>query len=60
MLDLRLDTFLSLCETRNYTKTANLINITQPAVTQHIKYLEGYYETKRMQSQSLRWEMQWR
>ncbi len=46
MLDLRLDTFLSLCETRNYTKTANLINITQPAVTQHIKYLEGYYETK--------------
>lgn len=46
MLDLRLDTFLTLCETRNYTKTANLINITQPAVTQHIKYLEGYYETK--------------
>ena len=46
MLDLKLDTFLALCETRNYTKTANLINITQPAVTQHIKHLEAYYETK--------------
>ena len=46
MLDLKLDTFLTLCETRNYTKTATLLNITQPAVTQHIKYLEGYYQTK--------------
>lgn len=46
MLDLKLDTFLILCETRNYTKTANLLNITQPAVTQHIKYLESYYQTK--------------
>lgn len=46
MLDVKLDTFLALCETRNYTHTANLINITQPAVTQHIKYLEGYYQTK--------------
>lgn len=46
MLDLKLDTFLTLCETRNYTKTANNLNITQPAVTQHIKYLEKYYNTK--------------
>lgn len=46
MLDLKLDTFLTLCETRNYTQTANHLNITQPAVTQHIKYLEKYYNTK--------------
>lgn len=46
MLDIKLDTFLTLCETRNYTQTASLLNITQPAVTQHIKYLEAYYETK--------------
>lgn len=46
MLDLKLDTFLTLCETRNYTKTANNLNITHPAVTQHIKYLEKYYNTK--------------
>lgn len=46
MLDLKLDTFLTLCETRNYTKTANNLNITQPAVSQHIKSLEKYYNTK--------------
>lgn len=46
MLDQKLETFLILCETRNYTQTANRLNITQPAVTQHIKYLEGYYRTK--------------
>lgn len=46
MLDLKLATFLSLCETRNYTQTASLLNITQPAVSQHIKYLENYYQTK--------------
>lgn len=46
MLDSKLDTFLTLCETRNYTKTATLLNITQPAVTQHIKQLESYYQTK--------------
>lgn len=46
MLDLKLDTFLILCETRNYTQTASRLNITQPAVTQHIKYLENYYQAK--------------
>ena len=46
MLDLKLETFLVLCETRNYTQTANVLHITQPAVTQHIKYLERYYGTK--------------
>lgn len=46
MLDLKLDTFLVLCETRNYTRAASILNITQPAVTQHIKYLESHYSTK--------------
>ena len=46
MLDLKLDTFLVLCKTKNYTQTANILNITQPAVTQHIKHLESYYQTK--------------
>lgn len=30
----------------NYTKTAKTLHITQPAVSQHIKYLEDYYNTK--------------
>lgn len=44
MLDNRLQTFLTLCETRNYTKTAQKLNMTQPAVSQHIQYLENYYQ----------------
>lgn len=46
VLNYKLSTFLELCETRNYTKTAENLHMTQPAVTQHIKYLEKYYETK--------------
>jgi len=46
MLDYRLYTFLTLCETRNYTKTAEKLNMTQPAVTQHIQFLEDYYQVK--------------
>lgn len=44
MLDTRLHTFLTLCETCNYTKTAQKLNMTQPAVSQHIQYLENYYQ----------------
>ena len=40
MLDFRVSTFLTLCETKNYTKAAESLHLTQPAVTQHIKYLE--------------------
>ncbi len=43
MLDYRVETFLVLCETGSYTKTAGLLNMTQPAVTQHIQYLERRY-----------------
>lgn len=46
MLDLKLETFLILCRARSYTKTADFLNITQPAVTQHIKLLEKHYQTK--------------
>ncbi len=43
MLDFRHETFLALCRIRNYTKTAEALHLTQPAVTQHIKALEAYY-----------------
>lgn len=46
MLDFRLETFLTLCETGSYTETAKLLHITQPAVSQHIKYLEKKYNCK--------------
>lgn len=44
MIDNRLQTFLTLCETCNYTKTAQKLNMTQPAVSQHIHFLENYYQ----------------
>ena len=46
MLDYRLHTFLTLCETKSYTKAAEQLFITQPAVTQQIKYLEKLYGVK--------------
>lgn len=46
MIDFRIDTFLAVCRCMNLTKTAAQLNITQPAVTQHIHYLEAYYGIK--------------
>ena len=40
MLDWRTDTFLDVCKTLNYTHTAKRLSITQPAVSQHIAWLE--------------------
>lgn len=45
MLDIRTDTFIVVCKYLNYTKAAKELCITQPAVTQHIKALEKYYDT---------------
>ncbi|MCD7946928.1 MAG: LysR family transcriptional regulator [Oscillospiraceae bacterium] len=43
MIDFRHKTFLALCRIGSYTKTAEHLGITQPAVSQHIKYLEQQY-----------------
>lgn len=40
MLDNRIYTFLKLCELMNYRAAAESLNMTQPAVTQHIQGLE--------------------
>ena len=46
MLDFRHETFLTLYNVKNYTKAAEILHITQPAVTQHIQFLESYYGVK--------------
>lgn len=46
MLDFRYETFLVLYKIKNYTKTADFLHVTQPAVTQHIHFLEEYYGVK--------------
>lgn len=43
MLDFRMETFLAVCRYLNFTRAARALNITQPAVTQHIQYLQKYY-----------------
>ncbi len=44
MLDSRIYTFLEVCRTLNYTRASVNLHITQPAVTQHIRYLEELYQ----------------
>lgn len=46
MLDHRIDTFLKLCDTMNYREVAEMLHITQPAVTQHIQFLEREYQCR--------------
>ncbi|MFL0269095.1 LysR substrate-binding domain-containing protein [Candidatus Clostridium radicumherbarum] len=45
-MDIRLLTFITVSKTKSYTKAAELLNITQPAVSQHIKFLEEEYNVK--------------
>ena len=46
MLDFRLESFLCVCDTMNYRKSAQMLHITQPAITQHIHYLEAKFGCK--------------
>ncbi len=46
MLDFRTDTFLTVCETMNFTEAARRLHITQPAVSQHIRFFEKEYDVK--------------
>lgn len=46
MLDIKLLTFLDLCKTGSFTQTAANLHVTQPTVSQHIKYLENVYDIK--------------
>ncbi|NCC91455.1 MAG: LysR family transcriptional regulator, partial [Spirochaetia bacterium] len=45
-MDTRFSTFLSLCSTLNYRKTAEDVHLSQPAVTKQIQSLEQEYSTK--------------
>lgn len=46
MIDSRIKTFLALCRNMNYRRTAEELSLTQPAVTQHIKFLENEYNCR--------------
>ena len=46
MIDIKLITYIKVVELKNFTQAANELHLTQPAVTQHIKQLENYYQHK--------------
>ncbi len=46
MLDFRMETFLTVCRYMNFTRASEKLNITQPAVSQHIRFLERHYNAK--------------
>ena len=43
MLDYRTHTFLAVCRTGSFTRAAEELHVTQPAVSQHIRQLEAHY-----------------
>src|SRR5659263_729976 len=45
-MDSKLTTFINVAKLKSYTRAAEMLNITQPAVSQHIKQLEEYYKVK--------------
>ena len=46
MVDVKIKTLLTIVETGNYTRAAQLLNLTQPAVSHHIRMLEEEYGIK--------------
>ena len=44
MLDAKIQTFIKVVELKSYTRAAEALHLTQPAVTQHIKKLENHYK----------------
>ena len=46
MLDVKLDTLLAVAETKNFTKAATMLSLTQPAVSHHISILEEELGTR--------------
>ena len=51
MIDTRYQTFLALADSLDYSKTAQELYLSKPAITQHIQYLETDLEVKLFQNQ---------
>lgn len=45
-MDVKLVSFIALAKFKNYTNAAEYLNLSQPAVSNHIKLLEEYYGAK--------------
>lgn len=54
MLDFRVNTFITVVKKNSFTKAAAVLNLTQPAVSSQIRYLERYYQVKLFDYQNRR------
>lgn len=45
-MDVKLETFITVANMKNYSRAAKLLNMTQPAISIQIKALEEYYNVK--------------
>lgn len=43
MQDIKIETFIAVCDYQNFTKASNALGLTQPAVSRQMKSLEDYY-----------------
>jgi DNA-binding transcriptional LysR family regulator len=42
--DIKMETFITVCDCMNFTRAANRLGLTQPAVSKQMKNLEEYYD----------------
>lgn len=45
MQDIKMETFITVCEYQNFTKASSILGLTQPAVSRQMKSLEEFYGT---------------
>ncbi|UOF90493.1 LysR family transcriptional regulator [Fodinisporobacter ferrooxydans] len=57
MLDAHLHVFLTVAEKRNFSRAAEFLNLTQPAISQQIQTLEEYYGAKLFERTNKRVEL---
>ncbi|GAA0777694.1 selenium metabolism-associated LysR family transcriptional regulator [Clostridium subterminale] len=57
MIDIKLETFITVADTKNFTRAASILNMTQPAISHHIKLLEEYYNVKLLEKKNKNMEL---
>ncbi|MCL5058921.1 MAG: LysR family transcriptional regulator [Actinobacteria bacterium] len=57
MLDNQLDIFITVADKKNFSRAGEYLNMTQPAISQHIHALEDYYGAKLFERSSKKVEL---
>ncbi len=57
MIDIKVETFITVADTKNFTRAASILNMTQPAISHHIRLLEEYYNVKLLEKKNKNMEL---